>query len=71
MDKTELMAQLEQQLRGHDWYFNYSDDHRYYTRGRNQRQAIADTMAKLEQLGAEQEAKELFNDLSPDGFGYG
>jgi len=25
----------------------------------------------LEKLGAEFEAKELFNDLSPDGFGYG
>ncbi len=23
-------------LRSHDWYFGYSDDHRYWTRGRTQ-----------------------------------
>lgn len=27
-------------LKKHDFWYNYSDDHRYYTRGRNQRYEI-------------------------------
>lgn len=27
-------------LQNHDWYYAYSDDHRYWTAGRNQRQEL-------------------------------
>ena len=33
-------AEFGTKLRQHDWYYGYSDDHRVWTRGRNQMQAL-------------------------------
>ena len=60
--------EFEAMLRGHDWFYHYSDDHRYYTRGRDQRDAIDRAIAELTKQGLREEARQLFNDLSPDGF---
>jgi len=55
-------------LETHDWFYTYSDDHRYYTKGRDQRNAIYDAFDSLIDQGLEQEAKDLYNSLSPDEF---
>ena len=60
--------EFETMLRGHDWFYHYSDDHRYYTRGRDQRDAIDRAIVELTEQGLREEARQLFNDLSPDGF---
>mgnify|MGYP001128767616 CR=1 FL=1 len=70
MEKAELMDQLRIQLRSHDWFYEYSDDHSYYRRGRAERSAIHAVMRQLTELGAGDEAREMFNKLSPEGFGY-
>jgi len=58
----------ESLLRAHDWYFNYSDDQRWYRRGMDQRNEIDRAYASLKAQGLEVEARQLFNDISPDGF---
>jgi hypothetical protein len=35
-------------LRRHDWYYAYSDDHRYWTRGRDQAAALNTSHSALE-----------------------
>ena len=35
-------------LRRHDWYYAYSDDHRYWTRGRDQAAALRTSHTALE-----------------------
>ena len=55
-------------LNGHDWFYNYSDNSTYYNRGRMQSKAIDAAFANLKAQGLEQEAKDLYNDLSPDMF---
>ena len=60
--------EFETMLRGHDWCYNYSDDHRYYTRGRQQRDAIERAIKELTEQGLREQAVELFNELSPDDF---
>jgi hypothetical protein len=42
------MSTLIEMLRNHDWYFEYSDDHKVWQRGATQRAAIN---AEAERLG--------------------
>ena len=62
------LSELEVLLKGHDWFFHYSDDHRYYYRGRDQRDAIDKAIVELTEQGLRESARQLFNDLSPDEF---
>ena len=62
------LENYEQLLKAHDWFYHYSDDHRYYTRGRDQRDAIDRAITVLTEQGLREEARELFNEISPDGF---
>jgi hypothetical protein len=55
-------------LETHDWFYSYSDDHRYYKRGRDQRALINKALDELTEQGLEREAKDLFNEVSPDDF---
>lgn len=34
------MDNFEKALRGHDWYYHYSDDHSYWSRGSAQAQSL-------------------------------
>tara|TARA_Y100000389_G_scaffold72636_1_gene69386 strand:- start:8076 stop:8294 length:219 start_codon:yes stop_codon:yes gene_type:complete len=34
------MEKLWELLEKHDWYYTYSDDHRYYVKGSDERKAI-------------------------------
>jgi len=36
-------AEFGQKLRQHDWYYGYSDDHRVWTRGRNQMKLLRES----------------------------
>ena len=60
--------EFETMLRGHDWFFNYSDDQRWWRRGMEQRDAIDKAIVALTEQGLRDEARQLFNDISPDGF---
>lgn len=62
------LDEFKSMLENHDWFFTYSDDHRYYTKGRDERNAIYDAFDFLTKQGLKQEARELYNDISPDEF---
>ena len=60
MDLFELMLQK------HDWTYHYSDDHRYYTKGRDEAHKIRIMMERLEEAGFGDQAKELFEKYRPE-----
>ena len=62
------LESFAEMLKNHDWFFNYSDDHRYYTKGREQRTAIDNAFKELTDQGFREEARDLYNSLSPDEF---
>ena len=64
MTLDELRAMLEK----HDWYYVYSDDHRYYKKGKASRDKIMEAISTLSDKGLESGCKELYNALSPDDF---
>jgi len=60
----KLLVQLEELLKQHDWYYAMSDDHRYYTAGREQSEKIQQTMEKLNNNNCSVMAQELYNKYS-------
>ena len=51
---------LNQLLVSHDWYYNYSDDHSVYARGRDHASSIRAELDRLKALGFEAEATDLY-----------
>ena len=69
-EKTQMsihpdLTTLEQVLKKHDWYFDYSDDHRVWERGRNEREEIRRQMDICCGLGLNIIADELYKKYSP------
>jgi hypothetical protein len=56
---------LENKCRTHDWYYNYSDDNRVWSRGFDNYREIN---AILEKLGHSREAIEIHNTYAPERF---
>jgi hypothetical protein len=56
---------LENECRVHDWYYNYSDDHRVWSRGHDRYKKIN---AILEKLSHSREAIEVHNKYAPERF---
>jgi len=50
-------------LKCHDWYYDYSDDHRYWSKGRNERDDITWAQKKLTERGFDPEP--LYNQYCP------
>jgi hypothetical protein len=48
MDKE--LEEFYTMLEGHDWYFDYSDDHRAWDKGRKERYAIQAKMQENDKL---------------------
>jgi hypothetical protein len=47
----KLLETLKSQLRHHDWFYEYSDDSRYYNSGLREFQQIWQTIEKLQEIG--------------------
>ena len=60
----DLMQQLEQALKSHDWYYVMSDDHRWYIRGAKQADHIRNLIVKLKDAGKGDEAEALYKSYS-------
>ena len=60
-ENIKLLVQLEELLKNHDWYYNMSDDHRYYPSGREQSKVIQQTMEKLNNNNCSVLSKELYD----------
>jgi hypothetical protein len=54
-----MMDKLIELLRNHDWYFEYSDDHKVWQRGTAQRAAIN---AEAERLGRPELVEQAFEE---------
>ena len=55
-----MMENLIKLLRNHDWYFEYSDDHKVWQRGVMQRAAIN---AEAERLGRPELVEQAFEEF--------
>jgi len=51
INTTRLLDTLESQLKHHDWFFEYSDDSRYYNSGLREFQQIWQTIEQLQEIG--------------------
>ena len=47
---TKLLDILESQLKSHDWFYEYSDDHRYYNSGLREFTQIWNTIEQLQAI---------------------
>lgn len=59
---------LKSMLETHDWFYTYSDDHRYYKRGQEESEKIRAEIERLSEEGFRAEACELYNEMKPDEF---
>ena len=57
---NKLFKLLESQLESHDWFYGYSDDHRYYKSGSREYRQIRDTIDKLSSEGYKVEAEQMY-----------
>jgi len=48
---SELRLKLKQQLESHDWFYQYSDDNRYYESGEKEYQEIWRTIEEMKEFG--------------------
>ena len=60
-----LLEKLETLLQSHDWHDMRSDDHRYYTRGREEYDRIREVMEECNNNDLGTMAKELFHRYNP------
>tara|TARA_R110000824_G_scaffold4001_2_gene19089 strand:- start:285 stop:548 length:264 start_codon:yes stop_codon:yes gene_type:complete len=51
MEVQQLFDTLESQLGSHDWFYNYSDDSRYYKTGQREHMQIWNTIESLSLKG--------------------
>ena len=51
INTTKLFEILESQLKSHDWFYEYSDDNRYYNSGLREFTQIWQTIEQLQEIG--------------------
>lgn len=70
MIKTELKQNFTNALRFHDWFFDFSDDHSVWTRGRDEKAslvAMGKQLVNSEEMTSGQVAN-LWNEFAPERF---
>jgi hypothetical protein len=66
---SEKLQQFETDLKRHDWYFDYSDDHGVWVRGMSSVDRLRRIHAELVAEGLMAEANALWNKYAPDSMG--
>lgn len=64
-DFIQLLHDLKEACRTHDWYYNYSDDHRAWKKGSEQSANINSMLKQLKEHGLEAEADKIYNEYRP------
>jgi hypothetical protein len=66
---NENLVNLDRLLQFHDWYYDYSDDHRVWKRGTAERDAINQEQKRLisNGLATVEEVQELTQKYAPKG----
>ena len=64
---TRLLDTLESQLKHHDWFYEYSDDNRYYNSGLREFTQIWQTIEQLQEIGENEfdQAVALYKQYKP------
>lgn len=62
---NELLVELTEMCKYHDWYYEYSDDHSVWCRGRDQSGAIYLKRKACEEAGLGEEATKIYNEYCP------
>jgi len=62
------LTTLESLLKTHDWFYQYSDDHRVWKKGRDQEDEIRRQKDICCGLGLDSVANELYNKYRPKNF---
>lgn len=65
MSNDELLAAYETLLRRHDWFYNFSDDARYWRAGEASGKRIREVEEALTARGLEAEFIALWNTICP------
>lgn len=60
--KELLKEQYIKELRLHDWYYNYSDDHRVWVKGKDQRVTIDNLQKQVDP------DYHIWNEFAPEDF---
>ena len=63
MSFRAIKEEFAKMLEKHDWYYDYSDDHRVFLRGSKQRQEILDFIDDNAEY--EEELTEMFMEADP------
>ena len=66
----ELLSKFTNALRSHDCFFDFSDDHSVWTRGRDERKSLVAMAKHLVAQGMDSiEVAQLWNEFAPSRFG--
>jgi hypothetical protein len=61
----DLLEELEDKCKAHDWYYEYSDDYSVWKKGQAKAVEIRSIVSKLERLGARTSAMEILAKYAP------
>lgn len=64
-DATALLKQLGQELKSHDWNYQYSDDPKYYDRGSREWESIRNIISQINKMGLQTDGKAIWKQFAP------
>lgn len=64
-DFVQLLHDFKDACRTHDWYYNYSDDHRVWQKGSQQSARISSMLKELKEHGLGDKAEEIYKEYAP------
>lgn len=63
--ETFALEMFDAMCKGHDWYYQYSDDHSVWTRGRDAESKMLGKKRALHQMGLGESAEQIYNTYCP------
>jgi hypothetical protein len=66
--ENPMLKELEQRLKSHDWWYEFSDDHRYWKRGGQEMDAIRKLVAKINDAGLQKQGEAIWKKTAPADF---
>lgn len=64
-DATTLLKQLGQELKSHDWTYQYSDDPKYYDRGSREWESIRNIISQINKMGLQTDGEAIWKQFAP------
>ena len=64
-DFIQLLRDFKEACQRHDWYYNYSDDHRVWQKGSKQSAEISSMLKELKEHGLGDQAEAIYMEYRP------